>query len=72
MVQRNSAEELADALAKLATDPALRAEIGHQGLESFRANYTWETIRLAYRQILRRAPIQDKSAVAGRPVRSYA
>ncbi len=52
MVPRNSAPDLADALARLAMNPGLRAEMGRQALDSFRANYTWETVRTTYRQIL--------------------
>ncbi len=72
MVPRNSATALADALARLATDANLRAEIGRQGLESFRANYTWETVRATYRQILSPAEQRDRPSAVESLQESYA
>ena len=72
MVPRNSAPDLAGALARLATNPALRAEMGRQGLESFRANYTWETVRATYLQILRPLQVQDRFVMAEGLQGSYA
>jgi spore coat protein SA len=52
LVEPGSAEQLADAIEKLAFDPALREQMGAQGLASFQKNFTWSVVRHNYENLL--------------------
>lgn len=69
LVPRNDAPALADALAHLAGNPHLRAKVGAEGLASFRKNFTWDTVRTSYKEILGDRPMPQERAI-GRTLRS--
>ena len=52
LVEPDAAEELADALQRLLTNSELRAEIGAQGLKSFRRRFTWGAIHRQYEEVV--------------------
>jgi spore coat protein SA len=51
MVERGSAAQLADALKRLAEDPALRKHLGQQGHAVFRERFTWSKARVQVQNI---------------------
>jgi spore coat protein SA len=51
LVERGSAVQLAEALRQLAEDPQLRARLGRQGSDIFRARFTWSTARIRVQQV---------------------
>ena len=51
LVEPNSAEELADALQRLAEDESFRAAVAGQGLAAFRNRFTWAVVCAQYREI---------------------
>ena len=53
LVKRGSAVSLADALERLALDPARRWRVGQQGYSSFLKRFTWTTIRDNYEEAVR-------------------
>jgi glycosyltransferase involved in cell wall biosynthesis len=51
LVAPQSAGELADAIEKLAFDPALRRRLAGEGYESFKKNFTWKSVYTRYHEI---------------------
>jgi spore coat protein SA len=52
LVARESASELAAALGQLATDTPLRKRLAREAYASFQMNFTWNSVRHNYREIL--------------------
>ncbi len=48
LVNRNSVQELADALSGIVRNPSLRKAIATEGYASFRRNFTWSSIHQKY------------------------
>jgi glycosyltransferase involved in cell wall biosynthesis len=53
IVREQSPHELADALERLAVDPALRARFGEAGRSHVSANFSWRSIAQRYAGIYR-------------------
>lgn len=66
LVERGSAERLADALELLATDVSRRQRLAREAHASFRRSFTWSVVRENYRRILESLPQGE----AARQVRS--
>jgi spore coat protein SA len=52
LVERESADELATALWKLAADRELRLKMGAEAYANFRQRFTWRSVRERYREIV--------------------
>jgi spore coat protein SA len=63
LVDRGSAEQLADALEMLASDAVRRREMARAAYASFRESFTWDVVRGNYLRILR--AVDEGRAVAG-------
>jgi len=52
VVERGSEYALAQAIETLVTDSTLRFRLAQEGYESFRRNFTWQTVRERYHEIV--------------------
>jgi spore coat protein SA len=66
LVERNSSAALAKALSKLATSPSMRNRLATEALASYKANFTWQVVHRAYREVLnRRSHIKQALSAPG-------
>jgi spore coat protein SA len=61
LVERESVEQLADALELLATDTSLRRRLGKQAYASVQRSFMWEIVRKNYQSIVRSVVPADKT-----------
>jgi glycosyltransferase involved in cell wall biosynthesis len=69
LVPPGSPKALADALARLSGDPALRQTMGERNAQLVRRSYTWQAMASRYLEVYRQAIEQRRSvseAVNGR------
>jgi spore coat protein SA len=64
LVERGSAEELADALELVATDASLRQRLAHEAHLSVERSFTWEIVRANYSRIVESVVSADKAFTA--------
>ncbi|GAC1359816.1 MAG: hypothetical protein NVSMB3_07530 [Acidobacteriaceae bacterium] len=62
LVEPGDVEKLAEALAQLLADPALRARLGAEGYAAFLRHYQWTSVRNAYHAAIEMLPQHTGSA----------
>ena len=60
LVERGSAEQLADALELLATDMPLRRRLASEAYASIQRSFTWDIVRANYSRIAESVVAADK------------